>query len=238
MEPVEKMSYLVDLFGIEITIVIITAFVSLLSSVISLCLSQILERLKLSYSERLSIKHRALEEKYDGIVAIRREIAKLREYERLDLIDDNIIDEYKDCRVLIPSVFISYKSLVEYSRAINNVIGEYRHCLNDTCYLHVLMFSNYLFNLCIELKDLNVSDDLIRWSSVVLYEDFNKIESTINSQIVRMMNSPALKFYDHSGYVYKRKLNKYSELMMNSQLYKKTFERNGMIDIIKRSMEH
>ena len=153
--------------------VIISAAVSLSISLLSKLFDYFTERKKIIYTEKSKIVSDLIKQKYEGIEQIRIILKKLAVFEDLGLTepDDMKIKDFQNKKVIIPGIFYSYEFLGDFTYELDQCLGKYSHCIEPKVTVFLIMLRNLLMDYLILCKKLKISDDLIRWSSIVFYEE-------------------------------------------------------------------
>lgn len=101
---------------------------------------------KLRYTEKLKIASELSKRKYKGITQIRKEIHILFQYEDLCVTEDekSLIPENIGKKVYTPASCYTYKTLVEISRTLNDLYGEFGCCLRHTSVIYLVYIKNFL----------------------------------------------------------------------------------------------
>lgn len=221
--------------------VLLPAIVSIATTLITLVISHNLDNAKLRYSVKMKITEKLTQEKYAGIVLIRKTILKLNSYEDLSVTEDELIPEYQNSSVFTPAVCYSYEMMIEYANELNDLSEKYKDCINHKCFARIILLRNFLIEYAKTCKNNGINDELLRWMSVPLYEEFSKMSKQLDSELIKAMNKPNLTYISHNGRKYQKTLNKETEKMKESELYRKSLGNdsilNGFLKDIEQSKE-
>lgn len=183
---------------------IITAIISFGVSLLTTLLTHFLSNFKLRYTEKLKITSELSKRKYEGITKIRKEISVLSQYEDLCITEDenSLMSENIGKRAYTPACCYSYDDLFEISRKLNDLHGEFGHCLRHRSVIYLIYIKNFLFDYAIKCRNAGFSDEELRWISVPLYEGIYKWYKKFDKELICSMNRPSMKYFAHSGLKY------------------------------------
>lgn len=166
-------------------------------------LTHLLSNFKLRYTEKLKITSELSKRKYEGITRLRKEINMLSQYEDLCITEeDSLIPENVGKKIYTPSCCYSYEELFEISNILNNLYGEFGHCLRHISVIYLVYIRNFLMDYALKYRRAGFSDEELCWISVPLYEGLHKWYKKFDKELICSMNKTSMKYFAHSGLEY------------------------------------
>jgi len=223
------MATTIEAFWANNSSIIIPIIASLLTALVTALITHNLDKSKLKYNVKMEIISNLTREKYEGIALIRKAILKLNQYEDLSITEEDILPELQNDSLKTPAVCYSIDTIADYAQKLNDLLGDYGHCLEHKCYLRICILRNFFIDLIKTCKTHGIDDELIRWICVPLYEEFSKECKELDNELIGFMNKPTLKYTSHSGKKYQRLLEKEEENYYSSSVYSKSFGRESIL---------
>lgn len=187
---------------------------------------------KLRYTEKLKITSELSKQKYEGITKIRKEIEILSHYENLSITEDSLISENVGKKIYTPACCYSYEALMEITSTLNDLHGEYGHCLRHTSVIYLVYIRNFLLDYSLKCSIAGVSDEELRWISVPLYKGIHKWYKMFEKELVCSMNRPSMKYFAHSGWKYDLLLDIYGFYFERTEPYKYLNDKDSLLNEI------
>jgi len=206
----------------NIETVIIATVVSGFVSLVLQLISYFTERSKITHAEKSKIISDLVKKKYEGIEAIRLLVKEMSLIEDLGLTEpeDLLINDFKGKQILIPGMFYTYESLSNFTSELNRCLSEYGHCMEPKVTAFLIVFRNVLKDYVTFCKRQEISDELLRWSSIPLYDEVRDCEKKIDKYIIQTMNKTSLKYYSRTGIIYEYYREKYYRYFVKTNMYK------------------
>lgn len=220
---------------------ICTTVISIVVSIITTLLTHFLGKNTLRYKEKIKIASKLSETKYEGIKEIREKVRILIEYEDLSVTEDSdlILPDNKGKIIQSPACCYSFERLSQLSFDINDLYGEYGHCLRHTAVIYLIHLNNFIFEYVKKCKKAELTDEDLRVISQPLYNGLNKWYKRIDKELINSLNKPSMKYYSHSGVryqlllwiygVYFRKTEPYKYILGDKNIFNKLEEYNNEI---------
>lgn len=201
---------------------IAAAIISFVVALFTTLLTHFLGNFKLRYTEKLKITSELSKRKYEGIRKIREEIRTLSHYENLCVTEDeeSLIPENIGKKIYTPACCYSHENLLNTSSILNDLHGEFGHCLRHTSVIYLVYFRNFLLDYALKCSRAGLSDEVLRWVSVPLYEEIHKWYKQFDKELIRSMNRPSMKYFAHSGLKYNFLLKVYGWYFNRTKLCK------------------
>lgn len=201
---------------------IVTAAISFVVALFTTLLTHFLGNFKLRYTEKLKITSELSKRKYEGITKIREEINILSQYENLCVTEDedSLIPENIGKKVYTPACCYSYEALMKISSILNDLHGEFGHCLRHTSVIYLVYIKNFLMDYALKCSRAGLSDEELRWASVPLYEGIHKWYKRFDKELICSMNRPSMRYFAHSGMKYDFLLKIYGLYFKQTEPYK------------------
>lgn len=201
---------------------IVTAVISFVVALFTTLLTHFLGNFKLRYTEKLKITSELSKRKYEGITKIREEINILSQYENLCVTEDedSLIPENIGKKVYTPACCYSYEALMKISSILNDLHGEFGHCLRHTSVIYLVYIKNFLMDYALKCSRAGLSDEELRWASVPLYEGIHKWYKRFDKELICSMNRPSMRYFAHSGMKYDFLLKIYGLYFKQTEPYK------------------
>lgn len=201
---------------------IVTAAISFVVALFTTLLTHFLGNFKLRYTEKLKITSELSKRKYEGITKIREEINILSQYENLCVTEDedSLIPENIGKKVYTPACCYSYEALMKISSILNDLHGEFGHCLRHTSVIYLVYIKNFLMDYALKCSRAGLSDEELRWASVQLYEGIHKWYKRFDKELICSMNRPSMRYFAHSGMKYDFLLKIYGLYFKQTEPYK------------------
>lgn len=210
---------------------LIAAIISFVVALLTSLLSHFLGNFKLRYTEKLKITSNLSKMKYEGIEKIRKEIRVLLQYEDLGITDESsLISENVSKKNYTPSCCYSYEELNSILIILNDLYGEYGHCLSHTTVIYLVCFRNLLMEYNLKCRRAGFTDQELRWVSVPLYEEIQSWYKKIDKELISSMNKPSMRYFAHSGLKYSILLKIYGIRFEKSFLYKYINDKNSFLN--------
>lgn len=201
---------------------IVTAAISFVVALFTTLLTHCLGNFKLRYTEKLKIISELSKRKYEGIAEIRKEINILSQYENLCITEDedSLIPENIGKKVYTPACCYSFEALMQISSILNDLHGEFGHCLRHTSVIYLVYIKNFLMDYALKCSKAGFPDEELRWASVPLYEGIHKWYKKFDKELICSMNRPSMKYFAHSGLKYNFLLKIYGLYFKRTEPYK------------------
>lgn len=201
---------------------IVTAVISFVVALLTTLLTHFLGNFKLRYTEKLKITSELSKKKYEGITKIREEIGILAHYEDLCLTEDeeSLIPENIGKKRYTPACCYTYEALFNTASTLNDLHGEYGHCLRHTSVIYLVYIRNFLMDYGLKCSRAGLPEEELRWASVPLYEGIHKWYKMFDKELIRSMNRPSMKYFAHSGLKYDFLLKVYGWYFKRTAPYK------------------
>lgn len=211
---------------------IVTAAISFAVALITTLLTHLLGNFKLRYTEKLKIASELSKRKYKGITQIRKEIHILFQYEDLCVTEDekSLISENIGKKVYTPASCYTYKTLVEISRTLNDLYGEFGCCLRHTSVIYLVYIKNFFIEYALKCGRAGFPDEELRWISVPLYEGIRKWYKKFDKELIYSMNKPSMKYFAHSGMKYNLLLKIYGLYFKRTAPYKYMNDKKSILN--------
>lgn len=218
---------------------IIVATISFVVALFTSLLTHLLGFSKLRYTEKMKIVSELSKKKYEAISKIRDEILILAQQEDLSVTEnkDSLIDQFKENSVYTPACCYSYETLSGLALSLNTLYTKYGCCLRHKTVVLLIYIRNFLWEYTLEYQRYGLSDEVLRWASVPLYEGLMKWYKIFDRELICSMNRPSMKYYAHSGLRYFFLLKIYGIYFTQTKPYKYLRKKDSLYKQVKEYIE-
>lgn len=219
---------------------IVTAIISFVVALLTSLSTHVLGSFKLRYTEKLKITSELSKKKYEGITKIREQISILSRYENLCVTEDedSLIPENVGNTVCTPACCYSFEALMKIADKLNDLYSEFGHCLRHTSVVYLISIRNFLIDYVRKCRSIGLTDEELRWVSVPLYKGIRSWHKRFEKELIRSMNRPSMRYFAHSGLIYRLLLKVYIFYFSRTEPYKLLSDENSLLNKAMRVCEH